>query len=140
MKKILLSSAALLVAMGLAGAASAAVTTVALTANAYVALSTAVVNTAADYSLTAVAANAGFVKNALAVTTSANVLVGVQDQTVRFGVVAGSNKGRNVFTGTSDGGSVTQCGASTSGTTFADTLVVTASLKMDGTVLNGCAR
>lgn len=139
MKKILLSSVAI-AALGLSAAASAAPTVVALTANGYVPLSAAAVNSAADYSLTAVAARAGFVKNDLLVTTSANVLVGVRDATVRFGVVAGSNKGRNVFTGTSDGGSVTQCGASTTGTTFADTLVVTGTLQTDGTVQNGCTR
>lgn len=139
MKKIFAPLVAI-AALSAAVNVSAAPTVVVLTADTYVALSTAAVNTAVDFSLTAVPARAGFVKNNLAVTTSANVLVGVQDQTVRFGVVAGSNKGRNVFTGTSDGGSVTQCGASTSGTTFANSLVVTGTLQMDGSIQNGCAR
>ncbi len=139
MKKIFAPLVAI-AALSAAVHVSAAPTVVALSADTYVPLAAAAVNTSVDYSLTAVAARAGFVKNNLLVTTSANVLVGVQDQTVRFGVVAGSNKGRNVFTGTSDGGSVTQCGASTSGTTFANTLVVTGTLQMDGSIQNGCAR
>ena len=139
MKKIFAPLVAI-AALSAAVNVSAAPTVVALTANTYVPLAAAAVNSSVDYSLTAVLARAGFVKNDLLVTTSANVLVGVQDQTVRFGVVAGSNKGRNVFTGTSDGGSVTQCGASTSGTTFANTLVVAGTLQMNGTIQNGCAR
>lgn len=52
----------------------------------------------------------GFVKNNFAITVSANVGISALDDNTRFGVVAGSNRGRAVFTGTSEGGSVSQCG------------------------------
>ena len=52
----------------------------------------------------------GFVKNDFAITVSANVGISALDDNTRFGVVAGANRGRAVFTGTSEGGSVAQCG------------------------------
>lgn len=55
---------------------------------------------------------AGFVKNNFEFTISANVVAGINEDAAnsRFGVISGSNKGYVVFTGTSVGGSISQCG------------------------------
>lgn len=70
------------------------------------------INLARQYRLVAIDDRDGFVKNSFEITLSANVVAGAVDNspTSRFGVVAGSNKGYNVFTGSSVGGSVSQCG------------------------------
>lgn len=71
------------------------------------------INLAQTGTLTAIASRAGFVKQNFDFTVSSNVALGVNDAaaTNRFGVIAGSNKGYNVFTGSSVGGSVSSCGA-----------------------------
>lgn len=71
------------------------------------------INLARQYRFLPVANRAGFVKNQFEGTLSANVIAGVQDLAAssRYGVIAASNKGYNVFTGSSVGGSVGQCGA-----------------------------
>lgn len=87
------------------------------------------------------ATTAGFLKNTFAFALSANVVMGVKDNGVVFGVVAGSPGGRNVFTGSTEGGSVATCGnptVSTDTTTTPATLVVDATLDM--TKSGGCAR
>ena len=100
------------------------------------------INTAAQYNIQAIAARAGFVKNDFEMTLSANVAAGAVDSaaTNRFGVVAGSNKGYNVFTGSSVGGSVSACGAPVAKTVtgLGASLVVTATLAVANA--NGCGR
>lgn len=85
-----------------------------LAANAYVGVGSVAtnINLARQFSFTALPQRAGFVKNSFDGTLSANVVAGVFDNAAnnRFGVSAGSNKGYNVFTGSSVGGSVAQCG------------------------------
>lgn len=87
-----------------------------LAANAYVPVGDVGtnINVARQFIITAIPnpVRSGFVKNNFESTLSANVVAGVIDNAAnsRFGVVAGSNKGYNVFTGSSVGGSVTQCG------------------------------
>lgn len=138
MKKILIASLAALGAMGASFSAVAAPVAVALTADTFVDAGAAV-NTAQVLAIAAVADRAGFVKNDFEVTLSANVKAGMLDNTNRFGVVAGNNRGRNVFTGSSLGGSVSACGAQVDGkTTFGDSLAVTATLNLDNP--NGCGR
>jgi hypothetical protein len=70
------------------------------------------INVPRAFALAPVAARAGFVKSAFEAVLSANVIAGVVDSgsTNRMSVIAGSNKGYNVFTGSSVGGSVAQCG------------------------------
>ncbi|MDD0844550.1 hypothetical protein [Pseudomonas sp. Gutcm_11s] len=72
------------------------------------------INLAQAGTMTAIAARDGFVKNDFDFTISANVVLGAVDDAAanRFGVISGSNKGYNVFTGSSVGGSISQCGAS----------------------------
>lgn len=70
------------------------------------------INLARQFEIVAIEDRAGVVKNSFEATLSANVIAGMIDQPAnnRIGVVAGSNKGRVVFTGSSVGGSVSQCG------------------------------
>jgi hypothetical protein len=117
MKKIIAASivAGLFVSTGaFAGVGPTTPTAVVLTANAYVGIGDVAtsINLARQYAITAVAQRAGFVKNDFESTLSANVVAGAFDNAAnnRFGVIAGSNKGYNVFTGSSVGGSVSQCG------------------------------
>lgn len=102
----------------------------------------ATINNARQGRMTAQADRAGFVKNSFDFTVSANVIAGVIEQSAnsRFGVVAGSNKGYNVFTGSSVGGSISQCGDQVTKDTedLGASLVVTATLDLDEP--NGCAR
>lgn len=89
-----------------------------------------------------VAARAGFVKNRFEFVISANNAVLVQDnaQTSRFGVAVGSNKGYGLYTGSSLGGSVSQCGALVDKGTenLAASLVVAANLVVANA--NACGR
>lgn len=148
MKKALVISTILMSAMSIesALAAGSATTygTVALTANGFVSPTRAAteIGDSQSFNMQAIANRAGFVKNDFHFTLSAQVTMGVVDATNRFAVIAASSKGRNVFTGTSDGGSVNQCGAPVSGvgTDLASTLVVTGSLNADGTIIDGCNR
>lgn len=101
------------------------------------------INLARQYTLQAIADRDGFVKNDFDATLSANVIAAVEDNNgqSRFGVIAASNKGYNVFTGSSVGGSVAQCGdqlenKNTDG--LATTLVTDGNLDLDEA--NGCAR
>ncbi|WP_282874989.1 hypothetical protein [Pseudomonas peli] len=116
MKKIIVASlvAGLFASINAQAATTTAPTAVTLTANGYVAMGnvTTNINLARQFAITAVAARAGFVKNDFEATLSANVIAGAFDNAAnnRFGVIAGSNKGYNVFTGSSVGGSVAQCG------------------------------
>lgn len=99
----------------MAAAGGTGTTDIQLVAGTYVAVGnvTTNINLARQYNFLPVAARAGFVKNEFEGTLSANVIAGVQDfpATSRYGVIAASNKGYNVFTGSSVGGSVGQCGA-----------------------------
>ncbi|MFP6797932.1 MAG: hypothetical protein VCA39_02350 [Pseudomonas sp.] len=100
------------------------------------------INLAEQFAITAIPARAGFVKNNFESTLSANVAAGVSDLAAsnRFGAVAGSNKGYTVFTGSSVGGSVSQCGQQVLKTIddLASTLAVTATLNLANA--NGCGR
>lgn len=112
MKKIIAASlfAGLFASVG-ATAAPTVVTLVASTPTA-VGNVTTDINLARQFTMTAIDNRAGFVKNTFDSTLSANVIAFVIDDAVdnRFGVSAGSNKGYVVFTGSSVGGSVSQCG------------------------------
>lgn len=98
------------------------------------------INVAEQFAVTALAGRTGFVKNNFESTLSANVAAGVSDlaATNRFGAVAASNKGYNVFTGSSVGGSVAQCGPQVGkdATNLAASLVVTGTLNLANA--NGC--
>ncbi len=100
------------------------------------------INLARQYRFNAIANRAGFVKNSFDGTLSANVIAGVFDNAAnsRFGVVAASNKGYNVFTGSSVGGSIAQCGAQVEKTVanLGASLVVAGTLNLANA--NGCAR
>mgnify|MGYP007082583608 CR=1 FL=1 len=99
------------------------------------------INLAQQVNITAIPSRAGFVKNNFQATLSANVAAGVVDDATgnRFGAVAGSNKGYTVFTGSSVGGSVSQCGDQVAKTVsgLASSLVEEDSLDLDNA--NGCA-
>lgn len=124
-----------------AGGTATTATAVTL-ADGYTALSTTAVNVAKAYALTPIASRAGFIKNPFEVTLSANVIAGLNDNAAnsRMGVIAGSNKGYNVYTGSSVGGSVTQCGTPVAKTVtdLAASAVVAASLVMGND--NACGR
>ncbi|WP_339729984.1 hypothetical protein [uncultured Pseudomonas sp.] len=91
------------------------------------------INLAQQFAVTAIAGRSGFVKNNFESTLSANVAAGVSDlaATNRFGAVAGSNKGYAVFTGSSVGGSVSQCGPQ-----ILKTVTNLAASEVDGDTLN----
>ena len=100
------------------------------------------INLARQFNIQAIDKRAGFIKNGFEATLSANVFAALTDDADnnRMGVVAGSNKGYTVFTGSSVGGSVSQCGDPVAKDTagLATTLV-----KSDTLVLanaNGCGR
>lgn len=57
--------------------------------------------------------NKGFVKHDFNFTVSANVAMTVADSGRAFGVATASPKGRNVYTGLSEGGSIKECGDQT---------------------------
>lgn len=104
---------------------------------------TRAINNAQTGTLTAIAARGGFVKNNFDFTVSSNVVAGVSDDFAnnRFGVIAGSNKGYGVYTGSSVGGSIAQCGAliaDKNTANLAATLVVTGNLVLNNP--NGCGR
>lgn len=100
------------------------------------------INLAQTGTLTAIAARDGFIKQDFDFTVSANVVLGLVDDAAgnRMGVIAGSNKGYNVFTGSSVGGSVSSCGKQVPKDTpdLGASEVVTANLDLDEA--NGCAR
>lgn len=124
-----------------AGATTAAVD-VQLGADAYAAVGdlTTNINIARPFAILPVPLRAGFVKNRFEVTLSANVVAGVFDNATnsRMGVISGSTKGYNVFTGSSVGGSVTQCGKPVLKTVpnLAGSLVVAGSMDLNKD--NGC--
>jgi len=98
------------------------------------------INLARSGRMTAQTGRAGFVKNDFDFTISANVVAGVNEDAAnsRFGVIAASNKGYNVFTGSSVGGSIAQCGPQVAKGTanLGASKVVTGSLVL--TNANGC--
>lgn len=99
------------------------------------------INLARQFSIVALGNRAGFVKNSFDSTLSANVIAFVLDDAAdsRFGVSAGSNKGYVVFTGSSVGGSVSQCGdLIAKGTANLAASAVTGA-EMDLDEPNGCA-
>lgn len=118
--------------------------TTTLVANTYVPISAAAdtkINQARQGNMVALPSRAGFVKNSFDYTVSANVIAGVTDNALRsrFGVVAGSNKGYNVFTGSSVGGSISACGPQLTDkatTNLAASLVVAGTLNLENA--NGC--
>lgn len=100
------------------------------------------INNARSVLFTAQDDRAGFIKNNFESVLSANVIAGINEDSANniVGVVAASNKGYNVFTGTSAGGSVSQCGAQIE----KGTAGLGASLVADTTLVldepNGCGR
>lgn len=100
------------------------------------------INLARSGRMTAQANRAGFVKNNFEFTLSANVVAGVNEDAAnsRFGVIAASNKGYVLFTGTSVGGSIAQCGQpiAKTETNLAASQVVTGNLAFGQA--NGCNR
>ncbi|MDR7023435.1 hypothetical protein [Pseudomonas peli] len=148
MKKIIATTllAGLVMSSGAFAGTPVAATPVVLAANAMVTVGdvNTDINIARQYLMTAIAApvRSGFVKNNFESTLSANVIAGAFDnaQNSRFGVIAGSNKGYNVFTGSSVGGSVAQCGAQV----VKDTPNLGASLVLANNLIlgnaNGCGR
>lgn len=102
------------------------------------------INLAQTGTLSPLANRAGFVKNAFDFTISANVVLGANDDGAgsRFGTIAASNKGYNVFTGSSVGGSISQCGnqidKATAGANLAATEVTAGNLVLNNA--NGCGR
>lgn len=100
------------------------------------------INNAAQYNIVAIQSRAGFVKNDFEMTLSANVAAAALDNatTNRFGVVAGSNKGYNVFTGSSVGGSVSQCGAPVAKTTTGLAASLVGGTTLNVANANGCGR
>lgn len=99
----------------------------------------------ATFTYKAEADRAGFVKNDFEFTVSANSAIrAVENGTRSLAVGAVSTRGRNVFTGHSDGGSVSQCGPSltkTEADTDAKLLALLAGENLtatDSTAVNGC--
>lgn len=124
-----------------ANAASSGVTTIVLATgyNAIGDVNTSI-NLARQYAFTAIPSRAGFIKNNFEGTLSANVIAGLSDDATnnRMGVIAGSNKGYVMFTGSSVGGSVSQCGPQITKNTanLAASAVVTGNLNLANA--NGC--
>jgi hypothetical protein len=100
------------------------------------------INLARQFNIEAINGRAGFIKNDFEATLSANVFAALTDDAAnnRMGVVAGSNKGYTVFTGSSVGGSVSQCGDPVAKNTagLATTLVTSDTLVLANA--NGCGR
>lgn len=100
------------------------------------------INNSRQFTIQAIDDRAGFVKNDFDATLSANVIAGIVDEAEdnRLGVVAGSNRGYTVFTGSTVGGSVTQCGDQVAKDTqgLASSEVLEASVDLDNP--NGCGR
>lgn len=100
------------------------------------------INLARQFNIEAIATppRSGFIKNNFEATLSANVVAGLHDDATnnRMGVVAGSNKGYTVFTGSSVGGSVSQCGPQVAKSVkdLSASLVVGGTLVLDNA--NGC--
>lgn len=142
MKKIL--SAVVLSAFGFSGSALAATDITVTLADGFLAVGDVAtkINLARQGLMEARDDRAGFVKNDFEFTISANVIAGVLEEPVdsRFGVVAGSNKGYTVFTGSSVGGSISQCGDVVLKTVdnLAASEVKDGALDLDNA--NGCAR
>lgn len=146
MKK--LSAAILLSSFAFASSAFAGTTTTAVTVqladgyNAVGSVTDTTLNVPRAYAIAPVASRAGFVKSAFEAVLSANVIAGLVDSgsTNRMSVIAGSNKGYNVFTGSSVGGSVAQCGqpVGKTVTNLGASLVVTGSVSL--TTDNACNR
>lgn len=139
MKKII---AATLFASVFASAGAYAATDVTV-ADGYVAIgdTTTDINLARQFNILAIDSRAGVIKNDFEATLSANVVAGLVDDATnnRIGVTAGSNKGYTVFTGSSVGGSVAQCGDPVAKGTadLAASLVDASALNLDNA--NGCA-
>lgn len=146
MKKIIAATlvTGLLASTGAFASSTGKIPDIQLASNTYLAVGslTQDINIARQGRLLAQAGRAGFVKNSFDFTISANVVAGVIEDPAnsRFGVVAGSNKGYNVFTGSSVGGSIAQCGDQVPKTTenLGASLVVGATLNL--TKANGCNR
>lgn len=145
MKKFI--TATLAAGLLMSAGAYAEPTAVKLTANTYKAIAAVGddINLARQFLIQAIDGRAGFVKNDFEATLSANVIAGAFDNAAnnRMGVVAASNKGYTVFTGSSVGGSVSQCGktiakGSDTDANLAASLVVGGTL--DLTKANGCNR
>jgi hypothetical protein len=100
------------------------------------------INLAQTGTLTAIPNRAGFVKQNFDFTVSANVALGMSDDATnnRLGVVAGSNKGYNVFTGSSVGGSVSSCGDQVLKTIANLAASEVAEDALDFDAANGCGR
>ncbi len=89
----------------------------ALVASSAFAVSVAPAATAGKHTYTATAAGTDFVANDFEFTVSANVGLESVENTTAIVVQTANVKGRNNFSGSSDGGSVAQCGTPTTGST-----------------------
>lgn len=101
------------------------------------------INLAQTGTLKAITGRDGFIKQDFDFTVSANVALGLKDEAAnnRLGVIAGSNKGYNVFTGSSVGGSVSSCGKQVDkNTTNLAASEVTGGTKLVLANANGCGR
>lgn len=100
------------------------------------------INIPRPHNILPIANRAGFIKSRFEIMLSANVIAGLNDDaaTNRMIVIAGSNKGYNLFSGSSVGGSVSQCGQPVTKATanLAASLVVAGSQAL--TTDNGCNR
>ncbi|MGY8831697.1 MAG: hypothetical protein ACKVIS_19560 [Pseudomonadales bacterium] len=116
MKKIIAASLfiGLFTSVGAFAATAGKIPDITLSSGAFIPVGnvTTDINIARQGRMLAQGGRAGFVKNSFDFTISANVVAGVLEEPARsrFGVSAGSNKGYNVFTGSSVGGSISQCG------------------------------
>ena len=146
MKKIIAASlfAGLFISAGAFAATGPQKITVTLATNVFQPVGSVAqdINVARQGTMTAQPGRAGFVKNTFDFTVSANVVAGVIEQPAnsRFGVIAGSNKGYNVFTGSSVGGSISQCGEQYAKDTpnLGASGVIAGNLVLDNA--NGCGR
>ena len=143
MKKILAATlfASVFAAAGAQAATTSTVTTIALK-DGYNSIGSVTnnINLARQFTFTAIASRAGFIKNSFDGTLSANVVAGLSDDATnnRMGVVAGSNKGYVVFTGSSVGGSVSQCGPLIAKTTPNLAASAVTGSALDLSLANGC--
>ncbi len=100
----------------------------------------------ATFTYKAKAGRAGFVKNDFEFTVSANsAIMSVENETRAMAVGAVSTRGRNLFTGHSDGGSVAQCGPSLAKADADEdgkllALLDDKNILATGTAVNGCGR
>lgn len=132
MKKISIALASMLMA-GHAAAVDLALTSSGTKAN------VAAANTAQTVTVTT-AASGLFIVNPFNFTVSSGVAVGAVQDGANLAVSSGAGKGRNVFTGHSNGGSVSQCDTpTTAGSSTTPATIVVAGTRLVLTKIDGCS-